>query len=169
MDIKIEIRNLGELIAAFQKAPESVQQNMRLALRVCLRNVKRRAQMEHRFRSRSGALEWSIKDEVIQDWPPKGRIYLDPTQTMTKSGVSYGVFQHEGTDDEGSGRHFVKPVDKKALRWSVPGGFQFSRGHWVSGIKPDPFIYNAGENERANINAVFEQYTERALREAGIN
>ena len=37
--------------------------------------------------------------------------------------------------EEGTKRHFIKPVTAKALRWIV-GGFvvAFSKGHWVKGI-----------------------------------
>lgn len=164
MNLKIEVKNLKNLHSAFRTAPGVVKRNMRLALRVVLRNIQRRARQKHNFQSRSGNLERSISTEVVSQWPPKGRVFLDPAVTMTASGVAYGAFQHNGTAD-----HEVLPRNRKALRWVSPGGgFAFSKGHQVSGIHADPFIYKAAEVERKTVNVVFSRYTDKALKEAGL-
>ncbi len=36
--------------------------------------------------------------------------------------------------EEGTKRHFIAPLTKKALRWIQGGVARFSRGHWVRGI-----------------------------------
>jgi len=163
MNIKVEVKNLEKLTAAFQRAPDAVKNQMRLALRVSLRNIQRRARSEHRFRTRTGNLERSIDTQVLTDWPPSGRVLIDPAITKTADGRSYGVMQHNGTPD-----HRVKPKHKKALRWPVSGGFAFSRGHTVRGIKADPFLYKAGEHERAEINNIFSRYADAAIKGAGL-
>lgn len=163
MDIRVEIINLQRLIAAYERAPAVIKQEMKLALRVALRDVQRRARSEHRFRSRTGNLERSVKTEIVSDWPPKGRVVLDPAIARTESGKSYGVFVHDGTPP-----HDIRPRFKKSLRWANGSEFVFARSVKHPGTKPDPFLYDAGENERANINATFNRYTERALQKAGV-
>ena len=163
MNIKLEIKNLSQLNEAFARAPGAVRRQLRLALNIALRGVQDRARREHKFRSRSGNLERSIRTKIDSDWPPVGRIYLDPAGTMTKNGQAYGTYQHEGTQD-----HFVRPRDRLALRWVSGGGFAFSRGHRVSGIAADPFVDRAGDKEKPNINAVFDRHVAAAIREAGL-
>jgi hypothetical protein len=163
MDIKIDIKNLTQLSAAFARAPGAVRRQLRLALSIALRNVQTRARRDHKFRSRSGNLERSIRTKITSDWPPEGRIYLDPAGTMTDGGEAYGTFQHEGTK-----AHFVGPKNRKALRWASGGGFAFSKGHNVRGISADPFIDRAGDAEKPNINAVFDRHIDAAIREAGL-
>jgi hypothetical protein len=44
-------------------------------------------------------------------------------------------YQHYGTV-----RHFIAPVRANALHWNVDGTDYFSKGHFVSGIKPTNFF-----------------------------
>lgn len=152
MELKIEIRRLNELVRAFDKAPAKVKVELRRAIKEALVKIQKRARKEHRFRTRSGNLERSIEDEMISDWPPTGRVWLNPVASKTASGQSYGVFQHEGTRE-----HFVRPRTRKALRWVNGGRIFFSKGHRVRGIQTDQFIYKAADNERAAINAIFDR------------
>lgn len=165
MQIKVEIKKLEELKRAYAKAPDVVKTQLLLALRVSLRNIKRRAEDEHRFKSATGAIEKSIKAEVMTTWPLKGRVVLDPSPTMTEGGGSYAYYVHEGTR-----KHDIFPKNKKCLRWPTANGmdFIFARKVKHPGTKPDPFITNAGEAERENINLIFDRYVDRALLQAGI-
>ena len=43
----------------------------------------------------------------------------------------------------GTRRRFVKPVNKKALRWASGGMFFFSKGHWNPGYIGDAYIIRA--------------------------
>lgn len=163
MELKIEIRRLAELVAAFEKAPAIIKEEIRLALRVALRDIQERARSEHRFRTRSGNTERSVTTQIISDWPATGRIKLDPAVTRTTNGASYGEYIHDGTRP-----HVIRPKDKKALRWPGGNGFIFAKRVNHPGTKPDPFLYEAAENERASINATFDRYTEEAIRKAGL-
>ena len=171
MEIKVEIKRIKELIQAFEKAPGEVRREMRLALNVALRDVQSRARKEHRFKSRSGHLERDIDSEVISEWPLHGRVWLKGEITRINTGRwkghSYGEFVHGGTRP-----HLIMPVKRLWLRWARNRGngaeFVFAKKVKHPGTKPDPFIYQAAENERASINATFERYTLRALQKAGI-
>ena len=163
MELKIEIKHLAELTAAFAAAPEAIKKQLKLAMLVALRDIQSRARSEHRFRSRTGNLERSIETEILSDWPLKGRVALDQSITMTDSGRSYGAYVHDGTDP-----HIITPRVKKCLRWAGGNGFIFAKRVNHPGTKADPFLYNAAQNERENINNTFERYTLQAIREAGI-
>lgn len=163
MNIRVEIQNLDKLMDAFGRAPGEVKRQLRLALLVALRNVKEYAQRVHRFRTRSGSLERSIESEVTGDWPPTGRVWLNPATTMTKSGKSYGAYVHEGTPP-----HDIRPVNRKALRWAAGNAFVFSKKAKHPGTPKDQFVYQAAEAQRPNINSVFERYTDIAIRKAGL-
>lgn len=173
MEIRITVEGTDRLQQALLKMPKAVERRLRLGMRAAVSNVAEQARTHHRFISRSGSLEQSITETVAED---SGTVYglveLNPAGTRTPSGLTYGIFQHEGTDDAGTGRHFVAPRYRKALRWvGQDGEYRFSRkGVWVSGIKPDPFIYNAAETlERSGaIQAVFDRQIELALKEAGV-
>lgn len=42
--------------------------------------------------------------------------------------------------EKGTKSHYVAPVTFNYLHWTDSSGEHFSRGHMVSGIKPDPFV-----------------------------
>lgn len=160
MQLKVEIKRLKELLAAFETAPKATKDAMRKALKQSLIAVQRRARREHNFRSRTGALERSVNYEITSEWPPVGRVWLDNSAGISAWGVPYGVFVHEGTRP-----HRITPVKKKTLRWLSGNGrfFYFSKRVWHPGTKPDPFIYKAAENETANINDIFDRRINKAL------
>lgn len=171
MQIKIDVSGGDRLQLALAKIPDAVERELRLGMRESVRDVAEYARNNHRFISRSGALEQSITETVEQDGGQTyGLIELNPAGTRTKDGRSYGVFQHDGTDDAGTGSHRVAPVHRKALRWASGGRFVFSKGHMVRGIKPDPFIYRAGETLTGNghVQAIFDRRIDQALKEAGV-
>ena len=64
--------------------------------------------------------------------------------------------------------HDIRPKDKRALRWVGKNGFVFAKVVHHPGTKADPFLYEAAENERININAIFDRYTSEAIRKAGL-
>jgi hypothetical protein len=95
------------------------------------------AKARHRFLSRSGYLEWSVdKTETVSNSGfVVAAVYLDLGK------APYGKFIHGGTKS-----HFVgPPKNAKALSWIDPytGKRCFSKGHMVSGIKRDAFLYEA--------------------------
>lgn len=167
MNIRVEIANAKELGKAMQRAPDTVRQNMRLAMRTSLKEVQTKARQEHRFKTRSGNLERDVRAEVLRDWPPEGRVFMAAEVTRVTegkwAGYSYGLFVHAGTRP-----HDIWPRKKKWLRWAVGDRFVFSRHVKHPGTEPDQFIYEAGQKSRAQINAIFGRYADRAIKEAGL-
>lgn len=69
-------------------------------LRAYGEKVQVRAKTNHRYTSRSGALNRSIKRRYSYSASKKShrvKVYLDSRMTTVSGGGSYGVFQHEGT------------------------------------------------------------------------
>lgn len=167
MDIKIEVKNLEELVKRFEKAPAWTQRHLKSGLEQALELTAENARQSISYKQKSGNLERSVKTEIIDIGALKGRVWLNPDTTMTDKGVSYGVFLHEGTGifGKGRGRYFVRPVNWKAMRWvGSDGKHWFSKGHWINGIKPNPFIYIGAEKSRAEINAIFQRQVDKAIR-----
>lgn len=190
MKVKTEMQNAAKVQAAFAKSAETAKRELRLALKIALRDVQERAQDKHRFKTRTGNLERSIQTRVVSEWPIEGEVYLDPSATMITEGkwkgFSYGFFVHEGTK-----AHEIKPRNKKCLRWaSVIGGarevsaadyagmrkgeyrkgskFTFAMAVNHPGTKQDPFILNALKKSQRHINEVFAARLQRAVKEAGL-
>ena len=56
--------------------------------------------------------------------------------------MSVDGFPYPLAIEEGTSSHWVAPVTFSALHWTdkLSGEDRFSKGHVVSGIKPDPFV-----------------------------
>lgn len=145
---------------------------MKRAMLEATRDVADYAATHHRFTSRSGNLERSIRSELVSTSPLVGQVALD----KDSEAYPYNYFVHEGTGIHGPNRakwarengYPIKPKNKKALRWPTAGGFAFSKGHIHPGIKPDPFLYRALEANTDNINAVFSRHIQNAIKGAGL-
>jgi len=86
---------------------------------------------------------------------PYGEVFIQSDGMLVNwdnKSINYALFVHFGTKD-----HKVKPRKKKALRWATVEGFVFSKGHKVSGIKADPFMYNALDETMKNIDKIFKR------------
>ena len=41
---------------------------------------------------------------------------------------------------------WIAPKEKKALRWATGSGFGYSKGHFVSGIRENQYLYDSLRN-----------------------
>jgi hypothetical protein len=146
-----------KLFKAFERAPLETGREIRRANVESLRSVVRDARLHHAWKSGPSQMaERSLKYEVSPNGL-HGRAFID-------TGVAlHGVFLHEGTK-----RHFVKPTSKKTLFWRAGGQKFFSRGHYVSGIKGDQFLYKAFERQKPFIIARMQGAISTAFKIAGI-
>jgi hypothetical protein len=153
VDIDIDSRKLTE---AFRRIPNVAAQNMRIAMRNGLSEVRSEARSNHDYTSRSGKLSRSIKTRVDR-LGLAGAVYLN-------TGVApYGPYQHEGTK-----RHYVAPVRAKALHWVEGGKNRFSQGHYVSGIKRNRFVYEAAEAKQRVVIDGISAAIRKTIKEAGL-
>lgn len=138
MKIKIKI-DTDKLVRAFEAAPAKTREKLRQAVKTTAKDIKARASAEHRYTSRSGTLERSGVHYRVERRVKSGAVgyvFLDDAS------VPYGRYLHEGTR-----AHVIEPRNRRVLRWPVGEDFVFAKRVRVSGIKPDPFLYNAAEKE----------------------
>ena len=115
--------------------------------------VRDTAQEKHRFTSRTGNLEKAV-DYRISNSGMQGVVFIDSDV------AKYGPFVHAGTP-----AHVIRPHFKKILRFVPQGGngFIFARKVVHPGTAPDPFLYEALQNNVSNITSIFSRYTDIAL------
>lgn len=142
--------------------------------------VQEQARAKHKFRTISGNAEASIETDVIQNEDgTEGFVEINPAIS------AYPIFLHEGTGLYGpKGKAFdIFPKNKKMLRFLTSpgtakfrfapygrfheGGFTFAFGVTNPGIKGDPFVYNALEAKTKDMEKVFQDYTDKTIKEAG--
>ena len=73
----------------------------------------------------------------------------------------HAIFLEDGTDDEGSGEHWVAPKQEGGkLYWTDPltGKTATSPGHMVSGIVPIRFLSRALTENRADVVGIFRKH-----------
>lgn len=77
----------------------------------------------------------------------------------------HAAFLEHGTDDAGTGKHWVGAVSAGALHWFNPatGESMFSSGHFVSGIVPLHFLENAVQDHRREIAAIYRAAVASAI------
>lgn len=122
--MKLTIKcDVEKLVKAFESAPKETGERIRRELKTTARDIKARASSVHRYTSRSGTLERDGVDYRMED--AKAVVFLSAK-------VPYGPFIHEGTR-----QHTVEPRNKNGI----------TRRITVSGIKPDPFLYDAAKVE----------------------
>lgn len=126
---------------------QKMQKELRVAMKISVRDVQEEARENHIFISRTGQAEGSIHTRVNGSGSHvEGTVF---------TALPHAVYQHEGTS-----AHTIVPRSKKVLRWTDGGQFVFAKRSQVSGIKKDPFIYNALEKERPAIVSRFKKITD---------
>lgn len=147
----ITIKNLNQVTSRFNKLSLDVQDELKDALDISLRDVKEYAQKNHRFISRTGDTERSIDSHANYGAIFKG---------IVSSRSIIALYQHDGTKS-----HIIVPRKKFVLRWADGNKFRFAKRVRHPGIKADPFLENALEHEKPAIISRFEQAINRAIAE----
>lgn len=135
MKVNIKV-DADKLVRAFEAAPAKTREKLRQAVKTTANEIVKRASSEHRYTARAGS---QLEKEGVK-FHADG---LNAVVFLDETAVPYGRFVHEGTR-----AHVIEPRNRRALRWPVGGeGFAFAKRVQVSGIKPDPFLYNAADVE----------------------
>lgn len=120
-------------------------------LKISSRDIVENAQDNHKYISRTGNLDNSIQ------WESRGQFQTIIGLDTQKA--PYADMQHEGTK-----AHSVKPKDKKALRLvGTNGRFFFSKGHTVSGIKKDQFVFGAFRRLKNKVDLDFKNVLQKVF------
>lgn len=134
--IKIQIKGLKELRAAFKRSPgiarDQLQRAITLSVAAVSREVKKAAPVKT-SRLRSGI-----------------RSKISPFRGMVESTVKYGVFVHEGTK-----AHIIRPVRRKALYWK--GAAHPVKMVHHPGTKANPFMKIGAERAEGKVQAMFQR------------
>lgn len=129
---------------------QKMQKELRVAMKISVRDVQEEAISTHNFTSRNGAAKGTIEGSIFTRVTCSG----SHAQGKVFTNLPHAVYQHEGTR-----AHTILPKSKRVLRWSDGGQFVFAKRSQVSGIEKDPFIYNALEKERPAIVSRFKKLT----------
>ena len=129
------------------------KRRLRQAVKESTLTVAEHAQDNHRFKSRTGALEQS----VMTDYMAGG---LTGVITLDLNRANYGYFVHHGFP-----AHDIRVKNKKALRWASGGRFAFAKSVRHPGFAGDPFVFNALDACDAEIDSIFDRYAELAKAE----
>ena len=94
--------------------------------------------------------------QSIQPGPITGSFTKGSLEVTVSAGVPYATYVEFGTGIWGpEGKWiWIEPVDAFALRWEAPGGdgYHFSKGHYVQGVTPRPYL-NPAVDENADLIA----------------
>jgi len=133
--VKIKIKGLDELKAAFKRSPAIVSSQIHKAIALSVALVNRETKMEAPVKT--GRLRAGIRSRI------------SPFRGMVESTVAYGIFVHEGTS-----AHIIRPVRKKALYWKGAAHPVKSVQH--PGIKANPFMKKGAERAEGKVQATFQ-------------
>ena len=89
-------------------------------------------------------------------------VYLVGNTASSVDGFPYPLAIEEGTRD-----HWVAPVTFNALHWNdkLSGEDRFSKGHMVSGIKPDPYVDYSIQNLEDKIEEILNPLIDNVWRD----
>ncbi|MDD3894916.1 MAG: hypothetical protein PHU36_07840 [Syntrophomonadaceae bacterium] len=138
--MKIEARGLHEIISRLGDLPDALQDELQVAVKISVRDIRERALSEHEWKSRTGMTE----REGI-------RSSVDGLLGVVELATPNAIGLHNGR-----AAHVIKPRNKLVLRFPVNGKFVFAKCVNHPGNKPDPFLFNAAEKEEPAIQSRFE-------------
>lgn len=148
----------AQLVKAFEKFPGEVDNLLRKQIKMAVRDIKEYAAENHRYTSRSGALE--DRGIITSVWDNMGFLGLT-------SNVPYGPIVHEGIKTP----YTIVPRrqgPKKALRWTSGTGrgthYVYAKRVRHPAIPPDPFLYNAADHEMPKIQTRLDAALEKLFK-----
>jgi hypothetical protein len=134
----VEVIGAAALAKGLQGSPQAMREGQRLAMALAMREVRAEAITNHRFTTRTGALERSVTSEAgIVGGEVVGRVFLN-------SGIApYAAAVHNGWRRE---KPIIPKEPRRALHW-VAGGQNIFRARVdkPASYKGDPFLFRAWE------------------------
>lgn len=146
--MRIEAQGLQSLINKMGQMPSELRDDLEVAVKISVRDIRERAASEHDWVSRTGMTE----REGI-------RSSLDGLVGVVELATPNAIGLHQGRP-----AHTIKPRNKMILRFPVGGRFVFARKVNHPGNKPYPYLFNAAEKEEPAITSRFEAAIEKVLR-----
>lgn len=105
----------------------------------------------------------------IQAQPVEGNLSEGTASITIGAGAPYAGFVEFGTGIHAGGeRIWIEPVNRRALRFPVAGGgFAFSSGHYIDGMKAQPYLVPAVEENIGPIGDILASAIDNALDKVG--
>ena len=135
--MRIEARGLQDLIVKLGILPESLHDELEVAVKISVRDIRERALDEHEWKSRTGMTE----REGIQS-------SIDGLMGVVELATPNAIGLHNGRAP-----HVINPRNKLVLRFPVNGKFVFTKRVNHPGNKPELFLFNAAEKEEPEIQS----------------
>jgi len=157
---------------AMNALPEEMAKESRNAIKEGAAILVSAARTEYLAKTRTHSkngnkVEKSIQEEIAPDGM-SGRVFINSEV------APHAVFVHEGTEDHivpksGHvwGKGTMKGGEPAALHFVLGGESYFSKGHKVTGLKPDQFLYRAADKSREKIISMVEEKITTAIHTAG--
>lgn len=144
--MKIELDSDFKSVIEFMKqSPEKFRVSSSVAILKVARAIRRKAQTNHKFKTKTGLLEKSVTmplNLAEKNGEIEASVYLDPKV------ANYAEAVHNGWKRTKA----IIPIEKKALRWGSSGGFVFaSKVSKPASYSGDPFLFNAYDSESVNL------------------
>ena len=164
MNFNVDAEGAETVSESLKKLEKTFNHEMIKTMAKVTKELAEYAQNNHRFISRSGALEKSVVHGVISKSPLVGEVAL----SQDSPAFPYNYFQHEGTGRYGPRRrkYLIKPRRKELLRWSSKGKFYSAKQVIHPGVKPDPFLYLAAQKKEKEIKSALKGSINKVLKEA---
>ncbi len=153
MELNITIKGLDAVASRLDKVSADTQTKLKDAMKSSVRDIQERARKNHRYITRTGEAERSIKTSVS--------FARDDISGIVGTTRKITVYLHQGTK-----RHTIVPRRKMALRWTTGSKFIFAKRVSHPGTKKDPFIFNAVHSEQRHVISRFEKAVQQAIGEA---
>lgn len=147
--MKIEARGLQDVINKFGQMPGMLRDDMEVAVKISIRDIRERSLSEHDWISRTGMTE---REGVKSS--------LDGLIGVVELATPNAIGLHQGRP-----AHIIKPRNKMVLRFPVNGEFVFAKKINHPGNKADPFLFRAAEKEEPVILSRFESTVEKVLKQ----
>lgn len=123
------------LVRQLRGVPALLEKNLAAAARMAGEDAAKIAKQTTKFKDRTSSLRNSIEPVG-----PTGTFLSGDLEVTLSAGAGHASYVEEGTPP-----HKIRPRYRKALRWSVEGGFAFARVVNHPGTKPTRFLEDAAE------------------------
>lgn len=164
----LEITGIDRLRARLKRAKENARKANRAATREAIKFLLKKSQeildKEVYAKSRDAFDEKPDKSETDSLYKTFRRDLQHLSVTASEGKLvnfsDHAIFLEDGTDQEGTGSHFVPVGEKGYLAWmnGVTGELNFSQGHRVSGITPIRFLSRALTENRNDVVGIYRKH-----------
>jgi len=152
--------NFTSLTTNLRAVPAKLERNLAVAVRMSGEEAAKIAKATTRFRDHTAILRNSIEPVG-----PTGAFLTGDLEVTLSAGAPYASYVEGGTPP-----HEIRPKHRKALRWSVEGGYAFAKVVHHPGTQATHFLEDAVEQVLPRLHSVLvPQAIELSFVQAGFD